>query len=63
MDRPRLCHWFFGKTHNWLKWEQYEWRGQKTYIQSGATVWLSERRQRRVCDRCGKEQDELVREG
>lgn len=51
--------------HTWAKWEQYEWRG----ISYGPAFCKSEprevsyRRQRRHCEECNKEQDELVRTG
>jgi hypothetical protein len=49
--------------HKWSKWEQYDFRGI-----SYGFFWqnnkegreFSERRQKRTCKKCGKEQDELV---
>ena len=46
--------------HDWDKWEQYQWRGTKYW---GKPIRISERRERRHCKKCGKEQDRLVRSG
>ena len=47
--------------HKWTKWEQYIFNGE---IQANcvSTIMLpvTERRQRRRCVKCGKEQDAMV---
>ena len=48
--------------HRWTKWEQYEWRGFKLE-HARDPLQMSQRRQKRHCEVCGKEQDELVRNG
>lgn len=62
-DEAKRDCWLF---HRWTKWEQYAWRG----INYGSRLMpnakpheISERRQKRHCLDCGKEQDELVRNG
>lgn len=52
--------------HKWSKWEQYTWSGTcygSRLLGTTEGKPMSERRQRRTCDECGKEQDELVRNG
>jgi hypothetical protein len=53
------CRW----SHTWTKWEQYEWKGYMVLYKTGQTHPSVERRQRRHCEVCGKEEDELVRNG
>lgn len=56
------CFW----RHKWSKWEQYQWRGTATQLWgkgAGNRIETAERRQRRKCELCGKEEDELVRDG
>lgn len=56
----------FPGFHRWTKWEQYNWTGRvfgyRVAPCSEGTP-ISERRQRRHCVDCGKEQDEIVRNG
>lgn len=53
--------------HKWGKWEQYELHYKYTpriaskYLQE-KTYSSTDLRQRRICKRCGKMQDELVKE-
>ena len=55
-----MCKW--SPFHKWNKWEQYDEHG----VCSGGLIGpkeptpYTERRQRRTCERCGKEQDEMV---
>lgn len=52
--------------HKWTKWEQYQQVGQVISGFDGKKIDpipYSQRRQRRHCEGCGKEQDELVRNG
>jgi hypothetical protein len=54
-----MC-WLF---HKWTKWEAYEWRGviYPSYLSPDREPRpVSELRQRRHCERCGKAQDRLV---
>jgi hypothetical protein len=53
--------------HKWGKWEPYTWQGTKTAVGVlypsdiiGKSFPCTEQRQKRVCERCGKMQDELV---
>jgi hypothetical protein len=53
--------------HKWTKWEQYIERGTKVlaglFVPKeviGTTLPYSERRQKRHCLKCNKEQDELI---
>ena len=55
-----MC-WLF---HKWSKWKLYEETGTVTALflkRLDPPVPYSEVRQRRVCERCGKVQDEWVR--
>jgi len=52
--------------HRWTRWEQYDWRGVTYGTMLEPTKQpraISMRRQRRHCEVCGKERDELVRNG
>lgn len=55
--------------HRWTKWEPYDWRGFQYPLRLLSDTSkqepreISMRRQRRHCEKCGKEQDELVRNG
>jgi hypothetical protein len=44
--------------HKWSRWEQYQlkWVDSKNHT----SVKIIERRQRRHCEKCNKEQDELI---
>jgi hypothetical protein len=56
----------FPWKHKWSRWEQYETRGIASTVSLSTgkiEIPYSERRQRRHCEICGKEQDELVRKG
>jgi hypothetical protein len=49
--------------HKWSKWEQYTWEGtvvQRFGAAAGKTFPMSEDRQKRKCERCGKVQDERI---
>ena len=46
--------------HTWDKWEQYEFTMPSIY--DGKQVVQHQRRQRRKCKVCSKEQDEFIRE-
>ena len=47
--------------HTWSPWEQYEHKGPAIY--DGKQIIKTERRQRRLCVICHKEQDEWIRCG
>ncbi len=49
--------------HKWSKWELYEWRGVVMYCWTSQQVPVTELRQRRSCEVCGKTQDKRVRDG
>ena len=55
----QTCFW----GHTWGKWESYEIRGKK--ILENGTVFpemiILKVRQRRTCEVCGYQQDEMVR--
>jgi len=54
IERPRKsCFW----SHDWGKWEQYDinWNHRGT-----ASIASIEKRQKRICQACGKVEDELV---
>lgn len=53
--------------HKWGKWEQYTWTGRVCTsgllvpeTQSGKWVDCEEKRQKRVCSKCGKMEDEEI---
>ena len=47
--------------HEWTNWEQFDWVG-RVQRKRGAEEMIpcSERRQKRHCIKCNKEEDELV---
>lgn len=47
--------------HKWSKWEQYE-MDTRQVIKGGETFSAVELRQKRTCKKCGKMQDNPVRE-
>ena len=49
--------------HDWGKWEQYDWVGRAFIHSLNKSAPISEVRQKRVCKKCNKMQDEKVREG
>lgn len=60
IEKPNLLRW--GHMFcTWSAWEQYEHITNSIY--EGKQVRLTERRQRRHCTQCNKEQDEWVRAG
>jgi hypothetical protein len=49
--------------HKWTKWEQYTESGVVTsmlFRKIDKPLEYSEKRQKRHCEKCGKQQDELV---
>jgi hypothetical protein len=53
--------------HKWGRWEQYKWAGTVVYSglmipqdMRGKSIPHEERRQRRVCEICGKMQEEVI---
>jgi hypothetical protein len=46
--------------HKWGKWEQYEWNGVKYLYGTTITYPVTQRRQKRVCLKCGKMQDKEI---
>jgi len=52
--------------HKWSKWEQYTWEGTVYHgiiapkEMRGKPFQVSEKRQRRKCEKCGYEQDREV---
>ena len=46
--------------HKWSKWEQYEYKWQEVNGKKPMSVRCVEKRQKRKCKKCGKEQDRLV---
>lgn len=53
--------------HKWSKWEQYEWVGSVTGVGvllpkelRGKRIPIVESRQSRICEICGKMQDEEI---
>ena len=56
--------------HQWGRWAQYEEKGQGMMTgfaipkeKRGETVRYCEVRQYRICERCGKAEDEFLKEG
>jgi len=45
-------------SHHWGRWQQYEETGMTRIVS-----FYTETRQRRVCQRCGRMQDEIVKAG
>jgi len=56
--KKKSCFW----GHDWSKWEQYSVTGQiqRTPFSKDFLPY-EEERQVRICNRCGKKQDEAVR--
>jgi hypothetical protein len=47
--------------HKWTKWEQYHWSGTaQSGLFSKTMISCSEERQKRHCEKCGKEQDKPI---
>lgn len=46
--------------HKWGKWEQYEKRIVTYVYKTQEKFDSSEQRQRRICEKCGKMQDEKI---
>ena len=51
-----MC-WLF---HKWTRWEQYTWHGIKYLFPDAKPIEITERREKRNCLRCGREQDRKV---
>ena len=49
--------------HKWGQWKTYKWRGAICPPFGKSFYPITELRQTRTCSVCGKEQDELVRDG
>lgn len=48
--------------HKWTKWEQYDEEGmQQRHPFAKEMLPYREKRQKRHCIKCGKEQDEIIR--
>jgi len=52
--------------HDWTKWEPFEWVGSIKYVNmwngKESTSPCKQIKQRRICKRCGKMQEEVVSE-
>lgn len=60
-DQTPLGRCIFPWQHRWTRWTQ--WERKVVNPLNGQTADAGELRQKRTCIRCGKMQDELVREG